>query len=223
MITNKVIRKMKKIFISTLVLATCMTLTSCGLGTTGTSNNTESNLLQNNAFGSTSGSLLGNVMSQLFSGATTNAESIVGTWNYSTPKVVFESENILAQLGSSVVSNKIESQFDAQLKKYGFNAGVTKFTFNKDNTCSFTVGSKTIPGTYTFDASSRKMTVTGALGVGTITCTTSITGNQMYMLFDADKVLAIAGNLSSASPKTSTLSSILQNYSGLKLGWVLTK
>ena len=214
---------MKKIHIPVLVIFACMTLGSCGFGTTGTANSVPSTISQENSLGTTSGSILGSVLSQLFSGATTNAETIIGTWSYSSPKVVFESENILAQLGSSVVSNKIESQFDAQLKKYGFNPSVTKFTFNKDNTCSFSVGGKTIPGTYTFDATSKKMTVTGALGIGTITCTTSITGNQMYMLFDADKVLSVAGSLSAASTKTSTLSSILQNYSGLKLGWTMTK
>ena len=38
---------------------------------------------------------------------------------------------------------------------------------------------------------------------------------------DADKLLAVATSLSTKS--TSTLSSLLQSYSGLKLGWAMSK
>ena len=78
-----------------------------------------------------------------------------------------------------------------------------------------------MPGTYVYDASSNKMTLNGVLGVGQMTCTVSVQGNQLYMLFDADKLLSVASSLSSKS--TSTLGSLISSYSGLKLGWAMTK
>ena len=83
------------------------------------------------------------------------------------------------------------------------------------------MGSKTLPGTYVYDSSSHKLTMTGVLGVGQVSCTVSVQAGQLLMLFDADKLLAVATSLSSKS--TSTLSSLLQSYSGLKLGWAMSK
>jgi hypothetical protein len=65
------------------------------------------------------------------------------------------------------------------------------------------------------------MTLTGTFGVGKMTCTVSVQGGQLLMLFEADKLLNVATSISSKS--TSTLSSLLNSYSGLKLGWAMTK
>lgn len=205
-----------KIFKS-LALAACVLFTSCGLGTTGSSSTSSSSTA------STLGSgILSNVLTSLLSSSTTTASSIVGTWTYSGPKVTFESENVLAQLGSTVASSKIEDALGTQLKKVGFTAGSTKLTLNEDKTCVMTVGSRQISGTYTYDSSSNKLTIIGALGLSSVNCTVAVVGSTMNMLFDADKLLSVASGLSS-SAKTTTLSSLLKNYSGLKLGWAMTK
>ena len=200
-----------KIFKS-LALAACVLFTSCGLGTTGSSSTSSSSTA------STLGSgILSNVLTSLLSSSTTTASSIVGTWTYSGPKVTFESENVLAQLGSTVASSKIEDALGTQLKKVGFTAGSTKLTLNEDKTCVMTVGSRQISGTYTYDSSSNKLTITGALGLSSVNCTVAVVGSTMNMLFDADKLLSVASGLSS-SAKTTTLSSLLKNYSGQKIG-----
>jgi len=210
------------------IVAACLALTSCGLGTTApatttttTANaNTSTGSILGDALGQTGGGLLGTVLSSIL-GNTTSQQSLVGTWTYSGPKVVFESENILSQLGGQVVSNNLEQKLGAQLTKIGFTAGQSVLVLNSDNSCTLSLGNKTLPGTYAYDASNHKLTLTGVLGVGQMTCTVSVQGNQLLMLFDADKLLAIATSLSSKS--TSTLSSLLNSYSGLKLGWVMTK
>ena len=211
---------MNKKFYYTAILTLCLILSSCGMGSTGNITNNNTQDATSNA--AAAGGLLGSVLSHLLGTATTE-ESIVGTWTYSAPKVVFESENILSKLGGTVASSKIESALESQLKKVGFTAGATKMTFNSDKTCTLVVGQKEYPGTYTFDSSSNKMTITGALGVGSLSCTATVSGNSMYMLFDADGILKMATNLSAASSKTGTLSSLLGNYSGLKTGWTMTK
>jgi Zn/Cd-binding protein ZinT len=164
---------------------------------------------------------VGTGLSTLLKGRSASATSNQGTWTYSAPKVVFESQNVLAQLGSSVASSKIESTLKSQLTKMGFKAGKTTITLNEDKTCVFSLNGKTANGTYTYDPNTSLLTITGALGVTSTTCHCTLNGSELYMLFDADKLLNVATSLGSKS--TSTLGSLLQSYTGLKLGWAMTK
>lgn len=212
---------MKKFKAIAAIIAASLSLTSCGLGTTSSTSTTQAtgNIL-NGTLQTAGSGLLGSILGSLL-GNTTSLQSLAGTWTYSNPKVVFESENVLSQIGGQVVSNSIEKKLGDQLSKMGFTAGKSVLVLNTDNTCSLTLGTKTATGTYSYDSSSNKLTMTGALGVGQVTCTVSVVGNELYMLFDADKLLAIATSLQTKN--TSTLSSLLKNYTGLKLGWAMTK
>ncbi|MBR5396182.1 MAG: DUF4923 family protein [Bacteroidaceae bacterium] len=210
---------MKNLRYFAAIVAASLTLASCGLGTTGnTTSNTASSSSQVLTQAGTDilGTLLGSIL-----GNTTSQQSLAGTWTYYGPKVVFESENILSQLGGQVVSSNLESKLGTQLQKMGFSAGKSTLVLNSDKSCTLALGTKSWPGTYVYDASTNKMTLTGVLGMAQMTCTVSVQGNQLYMLFDADKLLAVATSLSSKS--ASSLSSLLGSYSGLKLGWVMTR
>ena len=218
---------MKKLHSFAAIVAASLTLASCGLGTTSqTTNSTDATtavlggLLGGGDLQQTGTNILGTVLGSLL-GNTTTQQSLTGSWTYSGPKLVFESENILSQLGGQVLSSNLEQKLGTQLEKMGFKAGKSALVLNNDGSCSLTLGTKTLPGTYVYDASSNKMTLNGVLGVGQMTCTVSVQGNQLYMLFDADKLLSVASSLSSKS--TSTLGSLISSYSGLKLGWAMTK
>ena len=198
------------------IIAASLTLASCGLGTTGTTTNDSNATLQQ-----AGADLLGSVLSSILGGNTTSKQTLVGSWTYYGPKVVFESENILSQIGGQVLSSNLEQKLGTQLSKMGFSAGKSALTLNNDGTCTLTLGSKTLNGTYTYDANSHKMTLTDVLGLGQMTCTVSVQNGQLMMLFDADKLLSVATSISSKS--TSTLASLLQSYTGLKLGWAMSK
>lgn len=217
---------MKKSIFAAIVAAS-LTFTSCGLGTTAPATTAQSTTTASSAgdilggvLGQSGSGLLGTVLSSIL-GNTTSQQSLVGTWTYSGPKVVFESENILSQIGGQVVSSNLEQKLGTQLQKMGFTAGKSSLTLNSDNSCTLALGTKSWPGTYTYDASSHKMTLTGVLGLAQMTCTVSVQNGQLLMLFEADKLLAIATSVSSKS--ASSLSSLLQSYSGLKLGWAMAK
>ncbi len=209
---------MKKTFYLSIVVCLCTMFSSCGAGSISkpsTGNATSSEL------GGSLGAALG-VLGDLLEGKTTQ-NSIVGTWVYSEPKVVFESENMLAKIGASVASNKVESTLVAQLSKFGFTEGKTRLILNQDSTCVLRLGSKDVSGTYTYDTKTNKLTITGAFGVKSVSCTATIKSGELYMLYEADSLLGIAQNLSKVSATTSTLSTILKNYNGLKLGWSMRK
>ena len=216
---------MKKINFLAVVLAASLSLTSCGLGllpaaSTAASTTAATGSLLGNSLTTTGAGLLGNLLTNLLQG-TTSQQSLEGTWTYFGPKVVFESENILSQIGGQVVSNNLEQKLGTQLSKMGFTTGKSVLVLNADNTCTLTIGSKTLPGTYIYDSSTNKLTITGALGVGQVVCTATVQGNQLFLLFEADKLLSVATSISAKT--AGSLSSLLQSYTGLKLGWVMTK
>lgn len=217
---------MKKNLFTLSVLVLCISLSSCQCFNYQKYTKTDaSSLLDNAIAGNTSQTttdLLGRVLSYLL-GNTTSKESIIGTWKYSSPKVIFESENILAKVGSDIASEKVEKTLGDQLQRVGFSLGKTALTFNEDNTCSFTFGSRTYPGTYKYDSSTNRLTITDAFGVGTVKCTACKNGNELYLLFDSDKILTLINALGKSTISNTSAASILNNYKGLKLGWSMTK
>ena len=217
---------MKKNLFTLSALVLCVSLSSCKCFNYQKDTKTDaSSLLDNAIAGNTSQTttdLLGRVLSYLL-GNTTSKESIIGTWKYSSPKVIFESENILAKVGSDIASEKVEKTLGTQLERVGFSLGKTALTFNEDNTCSFTFGSRTYPGTYKYDSSTNRLTITDAFGVGTVKCTACKNGNELYLLFDSDKILTLINALGKSTISNTSAASILNNYKGLKLGWSMTK
>lgn len=221
---------MKKNLILAAVAVVTMTLSSCGMlgGGAGlaTANNTANtaNLLGTALTGQngTTGGLLGAVMGQLLQGTTTQA-SLIGTWTYSAPKVVFESDNVLAQLGSTLASTKIESTMNTYMSKLGMTAGVTKLTFQEDGTCLLYIKDTPVHGTYTYNTTNKQINITSIFGVGTITGYATVIGNELDLVFEADKLLTLASKTSSMGSTGATLSSIIGNYKGLKIGMALVK
>ena len=227
---------MKKFTYMAAIIAAAFSLSSCNMGGSqrATSNNTGASAgaalgsilgsTLGGATGSTAGQagggILGSLLSTLLGNATTNKQTIIGTWTYKAPEVRFESENVLSQIGGTVVSSKIQSALGSQLKKIGLQEGKSTFTFNQDGSLVVTMGNKKTTGKYTYNSSNHTITMTGALGLTNTTCTVAVTGNVLYLLFDSSKLLNMATQLSSVS---STLSSLLGNYNGLKLGWSMTK
>ena len=205
---------MKKIYSLASACAMALMLQACGTSAGSATDNSQTVATT---------SVLGNVLTSLLTNLTTNTD-ITGTWTYSGPKIVFESENILSQLGSTVASSKMESMLSNQLSKIGFSSK-SKLTLNSDKTYTFTVGSRDYAGTYTYDTSLHQLTLTGALGLTNYTCTAAVKNGELYMLHDANSLLSLATKLSSSSKNTtlSTLSTLLGSYSGLKLGWTMKK
>lgn len=215
---------MKKMYLMATLVVAALMMNGCGsVGQSGSTGLLGGSTGQSSSSALTSAGtgVLGTLLSTLL-GSKTSQTSIVGTWTYSKPKIAFESENILAQLGSSVASSKLESTLETQLKKIGFTAGKTSFTFKSDGSCSLLIGSKSYTGTYSYNTSTGVMTIQGAFGVASISPYVSVMGNELYMLFEADKLLSVMGALGNAT-KTNALSSLLSSYNGLKLGWTMVR
>lgn len=228
---------MKKILVMAAIAAGSMMLTSCGMGTGSTLGGNKTNATTGATMGGVASALLGgaagnnaagnigglastglSLLTNLLGVNTVNANSIKGTWTYQEPHVSFESNNVLSQLGGELMGNKISSTLGTYLSKIGLKQGTTKFSFDGKGNMTMTVGGKTTQGTYTLNGD--QLTMSGALGYTNLTCTVSMAGNQLYMLFDAKTLFNVITKLGS---NVSTLSGILGNYNGMKMGWLCTK
>jgi hypothetical protein len=175
----------------------------------------------NSTIGKVAGDLLGNLI-----GTTAVSEkNLVGTWTYNQPGVAFESENVLASLGSSVVSSKAETTLKNGLTKIGFTEGKVVMTLNEDKTGTITYNGKPVKVNWEVEETNLKLTFP-LLNNG-ITMNTKLTGNELQVAMKTDKLLTLVNTITSkAGTVNSTLGSLntlTKNVKGMYMGLKFTK
>lgn len=169
-------------------------------------------------------SILSGVAKAVVGNKATTASSIIGTWTYSGPKCQFESENLLAKAGGEMAAKEVEEKMIAVYNKVGMNN--IRYTFNEDGTYSYQMKKRTVTGSYVFDDAAKTITMTGKLGLKTVAYVT-VTGNDMSMVFKADKLMSILKTITGAASKVNstaaTINSVAEAYDGLMLGFELKK
>lgn len=166
--------------------------------------------------------LVSNLTSVFSSSKQATAENLVGTWVYSEPAVVFESDNFLTNTAAKVAANKIESKLQTQLSKYGIKPGAMSITFNSDGSFKETLGSKTLSGTWKVVDSQLQMTYAG---IKTVNFTTQLSGSELQFVTDASKLLDLFKTVGNASGNSSikTITSLMKSVKGMKAGITLKK
>lgn len=169
-------------------------------------------------------SILSGVAKAVVGNKATTASSIIGTWTYSGPECQFESENLLAKAGGEMAAKEVEEKMIAAYNKVGMNN--IRYTFNEDGTYSYQMKKRTVTGSYVFDDAAKTITMTGKLGLKTVAYVT-VTGNDMSMVFKADKLMSILKTITGAASKVNstaaTINSVAEAYDGLMLGFELKK
>ncbi len=195
--------------------------------------------------GYSAGSVVAGVLGGLLGGGTTTGSSIISgilnnvigsatfsqadlcahTWKYSKPGCAFTSENLLAKAGGEIAASKIEEDLSKYYSKFGFSKSNTYFTFKTDGTFAAKIDGKSWNGTYTFDEKTHAIQLKGLLlsASGFATRTT----NGISLLFEQKKLLTLVKTLSklnlTGSTTMSAVSSIVDNYDGVRVGFEMTK
>ncbi len=210
---------MKKFIIKSAAL--CMLL-MCGANANAQSLSDILGTVVSNSTSNSSSNIISSLTSVFSSSKQASESSIVGTWEYSEPAIVFQSDNLLAKAGSSLVAKKLESKLQTQLSKYGIKAGTLKMTFNEDGTFTETLGKKTMSGQWS--VSNSKLYIT-YLGVKKIEITTQLSGNKLQFVTNASKLLTLLKSMGNASSNTNikTITSLMNSVKGLQAGITLVK
>ena len=175
---------------------------------------------------STGSSIINGILNNVIGSATfSQADLCAHTWKYSKPGCAFTSENLLAKAGGEIAANKIEEDLSKYYTKFGFSKSNTYFTFKTDGTFAAKIDGKSWNGTYTFDEKTHAIQLKGLLlsASGFATRTT----NGISLLFEQKKLLTLIKTLSklnlTGSTTMSAVSSIVDNYDGVRIGFEMTK
>ena len=175
---------------------------------------------------STGSSIINGILNNVIGSATfSQADLCAHTWKYSKPGCAFTSENLLAKAGGEIAASKIEEDLSKYYSKFGFSKSNTYFTFKTDGTFAAKIDGKSWNGTYTFDEKTHAIQLKGLLlsASGFATRTT----NGISLLFEQKKLLTLVKTLSklnlTGSTTMSAVSSIVDNYDGVRMGFEMTK
>lgn len=192
--------------------------------------------LLNGLSGSSSGSSstsdivsgIGSVLNGVLSTSKLSVQDVVGNWVYADPAVEFKSENLLKKAGGAAASSTITSKVKPYYEKVGLQN--MQLTINQDNTFTMKVGKLSSSGTieatdengvfiYAFKAA-------GKISLGKVTAYMSknISG-QLTLTFDASKLMTVVSGIANMTSNSTLqgLSSLLNSYDGLTVGFVLKK
>lgn len=176
-----------------------------------------------------------------------NTNSLVGTWTYKQPAIVFSSDNVLTNVGAMAAGKAAEAKLQKALDKIGFTAGKVKMTFNEDGTGTVTYASKNVPFQWSVEgsdmtlqlgsgtisklvSSSSKKTSSSKLGKYSsfkVNCKMSLT--SMQLAFKADKLLEFLNKVLTSTGKSgnsstlSTIAGLTNQVDDMYLGLTLEK
>lgn len=155
----------------------------------------------------------------------TTEASLIGTWDYVGPDCQLKGDDILKNIGGETAGEEVEKKMAPIYEKAGLNT--IQYTFNEDNTCSYTIKGKKVEGTYEFDAEAKTVTIkAGKLGIKTTAHIVTL-GSNMSFVYDADKILSvvktITGAASGLNASASTVNKLLEQFNGMMVGFELKK
>ncbi|MBR3432999.1 MAG: DUF4923 family protein [Bacteroidaceae bacterium] len=174
---------------------------------------------------STVGNVAADLVGNLLGTAEVTEKTLVGTWSYSQPCVAFESENVLATLGSSVVSTKVEKTMQNGLTKVGFTSGKVVMTLNEDKTGTIQYNGKPVNINWAVEGTNLKLTFP-IVNKG-VTMNVKQTGGELQVAMKSDKLLtllnAITEKAGTVNSSLGTLNTLTKNVKGMYMGLKFTK
>ena len=179
-----------------------------------------------NSSSSAGSSIINGILNNVIGSGTFSKQDLCAhTWKYSKPGCAFTSENLLAKAGGEIAASKIEEDLSKYYSKFGFSKSNTYFTFKTDGTFAAKIDGKSWNGTYTFDEKTHAIQLKGLLLSASGFATR--TANGISLLFEQKKLLTLVKTLSklnlTGSTTMSAVSSIVDNYDGVRVGFEMTK
>ena len=167
---------------------------------------------------------LSGVISNVVGDKATTESSFKGTWKYNAPACEFESDNLLAKAGGTAAAEKVEKRVAPLLKSVGVNGIV--YTFDGKGNYTSKIKKRVTEGTYKFDSKAKTITFTPTIGMA-YTAHVAVQGSTMTLTFEADKLMTTLKTISNATSKLSTtaalINTLMNSYSGMRVGFELKK
>lgn len=161
-------------------------------------------------------------------GGAFTAQRIVGTWSYAKPGLRLTSDNALSEIAAAAAVTTVEEKISKYYEMAGIRDGACTFAFNDDGTFTSTVGGKTLHGRYTMDGASNTINFTFGSdesltakipGLGGVKASAYMNGDNLQILFAADKLLDVIKFLGSMTESMQAATSLLDGFDGIMVGF----
>lgn len=152
--------------------------------------------------------------------------ALAGTWNYTAPGVKFEGNDLLSQLGGTVLQDNIKQQLDKGYQMAGIKPGTGTVTFAKDGKFTTLMGKYELSGTYEFDASTHVATLSFAkdkLDLGSVPGHAYIDGSNLLLVFPVTKLIDMVKAMGSKISSMETIVALLENYKNVYIGFEFSR
>ena len=170
------------------------------------------------------------VVSSVTGGQSVTVASLQGTWTYVDPAVQLGSDNTLKQIAGSAATTELEKKLKEQCAKVGIVEGVFNYTFHEDSTFTSALKKGSLKGPYSVNEADKTIAFTYTAGTSdraiyTLTASTVLAGDNLTLLFNADKLLTFLTKVASLTSNSTfqSLSQLAEQYDGLMLGFDLKK
>lgn len=174
------------------------------------------------------GNTLGNIIEGVFTSSNIDIADLEGEWTISGPAVCFKSDDFLKNAGGLAAASAIETKMEPYYTKYGLTGA--KLVIDAEGNYTLQIKNKyNISGTITRSEGAAQGTFDfnfGLLGRKVTSLTTYVqkTSHTMDIMFDASKFKTIISTIAKISGMSlaKTISSLLNQYEGLCIGFKLT-
>ena len=158
---------------------------------------------------------LSNIFSSL---KTADADDLVGTWKYSEPAVMFDSDDAVQKIGGKFAADRIETRIQGIIKKYGLDRDPMTLQFNEDGSFVQTYKKFDLRGTYTVENKEVILKYSGRYKQ--IVGRTQLDGSSLVIVMDLDKINQFVVGIASQSqdPRAQLHSRLLGNVKGVSCG-----
>lgn len=153
-------------------------------------------------------------------------DDLEGHWRYTSPAVSFKSDNALQNIGGAAAATALEGELEPHYRRLGFNR--TSLEVDADHNFTLKLGLVQLKGKVEKDENDRlvfNFSAFGRVNLGKVTANATKAGNTLNLTFDATRLINILNKVAGAVNNTalSTLSTLLNSYDGLYMGFKLKK
>ena len=150
---------------------------------------------------------------------------LAGTWVYDIPAIHFEGDNELANIAGNTVSQSLAAKMQKAYNYVGIKPGSCSFTFNSDNTFSAIIGQRTLSGTYTYVAESHaiELNFSTLINLGAMKGYAFVEGETLKLVFDCTRLTTFVKTLGAKMSLLNGITTMLDNYDNVMLGFGFKK
>lgn len=173
------------------------------------------------------GETLGGIAESVLTNKGILKTDITGNWTYAQADCKFTTEDLAKQAGGVLVASKVSEKLSDVYGKIGIKPGAFHFQFNSDSTFVSSLGAKTLKGSYSLkdNCITLEYRIAGKIKTASVNAHIQKAGDNLSLLFNADKLLSLFGQLCSVSniATLKTVATIAEGYDGMMLGFQMKR